>query len=88
MEPLLYTVKKTQLFDIHKTQLNERQTKVLQKMLEAGPAGFEGGMSAQNYMAITKTSKATATRDFQDLVELGIFSADGGGRSVRYWVVI
>ncbi len=83
-----FTLKKTQLFDIHKTQLNERQTTVLQKMLEAGPVGFEGGMSAQKYIAITKTSKATATRDLQDLVVLGIFRADGGGRSVRYWVVI
>ncbi|WP_262897800.1 hypothetical protein [Gelidibacter pelagius] len=30
------------------------------------------------------TSKATATRDLQDLVGKGIFIAAGGGRSTRY----
>lgn len=33
------------------------------------------------------TSKATATRDLQELVCLGVFSVSGGGRSVRYEVV-
>lgn len=32
-------------------------------MLEEGPDGFEGGMSAKKYMTITGASKATATRD-------------------------
>ena len=53
-------------------------------MLEEGPNGFEGGMNARKYMSITKTSKATATRDLQDLVRLGIFLPSGGGRSRRY----
>lgn len=41
-------------------------------------------MSAKKYMSLTKTSKATATRDLQDLVEKGIFAVTGAGRSVRY----
>lgn len=57
-------------------------------MLENGPDGFEGGMTAKKYMAITKTSKATATRDLQYLQELGAVEQIGAGRSVRYEVVI
>ena len=35
-------------------------------------------------MAITGTSKATATRDLQDLVDKKAFKQLGSGRSVRY----
>lgn len=38
-------------------------------MFREGTAGFKGGLSAENYIAIAKTSRATATRDLQDLVE-------------------
>lgn len=53
-------------------------------MLDEGPDGFTGGMSARKYMSIAKTSKATATRDLQQLVELGALTPIGGGRSTRY----
>jgi len=53
-------------------------------MLEEGPKGFEGGMNARKYIGITKTSKATATRDLQDLVGKGICIPTGSGRSTRY----
>ncbi|SKB71320.1 Fic family protein [Dyadobacter psychrophilus] len=79
-----FTLKKTQFFDLHKERLNDRQLKVIQRMLEAGQAGFDGGMSAKKYMAIAKTSKATATRDLQTLLEMNVLQAAGGGRSVRY----
>ena len=79
-----FSLQKTKFFDRFNSQLNERQTKVINKMLDAGPNGFEGGMSAKKYMSITKTSKATATRDLQELVEHGVFVSSGGGRSVRY----
>jgi len=55
-------------------------------MLEEGPKGFEGGMSTKKYIALTRTSKATATRDLQDLVKKGAFIPFGGGRSTRYEV--
>jgi Fic family protein len=55
-------------------------------MLEEGPKGFEGGMNAKKYLSITHTSKATATRDLQDLVEKEALRAIGGGRSTRYEV--
>ena len=53
-------------------------------MLEEGPTGFQGGMNARKYMSISKTSKATATRDLQDLVAKGLLKAHGGGRSTKY----
>lgn len=79
-----FTLRKAKYFDRFQGQLNERQMKVLRRILEEGAKGFTGGMSARKYIAITQTSKATATRDLQDLVERGIFIPSGAGRSVRY----
>ncbi len=36
-------------------------------MFDAGPEGFTGGMNARKYVALTEVSKATATRDLQQL---------------------
>ena len=85
-EQVEFTLRKTKFFDRWKDVLNERQLHVLQRMLEEGPKGFKGGMNAKKYVAITGTSKATATRDLQDLVEKGVFIPAGGGRSTRYEV--
>lgn len=57
-------------------------------MFQNGIAGFEGGMTAKKYMAITKTSKATATRDLIMLHGIGVFNLIGAGRSVRYELVL
>jgi Fic family protein len=83
-----FTLKKAMFFDKFKEQLNDRQLKVINRMLEEGAAGFIGGMTAKKYMAISKTSKATATRDMQQLNELGVFVLEGAGRSVRYQMVL
>lgn len=83
-EHIDFTLRKTRLFDRFKDQLNERQLQILRRMLEEGPSGFEGGMSAKKYMSMADTSKATATRDLQDLAEKGIFVPTGGGRSTHY----
>ena len=53
-------------------------------MLDQGAEGLEGEMSAKKYIFITKTSKATATRDLQDLVDKNVLTTEGAGRSVRY----
>jgi len=63
--------------------LNERQLKVIHRMLRDG-GKFKGSMSAKKYMSITLTSKATATRDLQNLFVIGAFKQTGSGRSVRY----
>jgi Fic family protein len=85
-EHIDFTLRKTRLFDRVKDQLNERQMQILRRMLEEGPKGFQGGMSAKKYMSIAGTSKATATRDLQDLAEKGIFVQTGGGRSTHYQI--
>lgn len=79
-----FILKKASFFDRFKEHLNERQLKVIRKMLDAGVDGFEGGMTAKKYIAITKVSKATATRDLQALLEIGALITMGGGRSTHY----
>ncbi len=64
--------------------LNERQRKILNKLLEAGPGRFEGGMTARKYQALTGTSGATATRELADLALKGLLVPRGGGRSTYY----
>jgi Fic family protein len=85
-ETVLFVVEKALFFDRFKEQLNERQLKAIRKMTEIGRDGFEGGMTAKKYISLTKTSKATATRDLQLLFEIGAFVREGEGRSVRYMV--
>lgn len=85
-----FSLKKVRFFDKYKNDLNERQFKVIKKMLDAGPAGFEGGMNAGKYSSMTKVSKATATRDLQDLLQKGaiIYLGESGGRSTKYQVYL
>ncbi|OGS20812.1 MAG: cell filamentation protein Fic [Elusimicrobia bacterium RIFOXYA2_FULL_40_6] len=67
------------------TYLNEKQKKVITKMLEAGPEGFAEGLTTRKYVAMTKTSRATAFREIAYLVEKGILHHSAGkGRSVKY----
>ena len=85
-EQIDFTLKKTRLFDRFGGQLNERQLQILRRVLQEGPEGFKGGMSAKKYMSITGTSKPTATRDLQDLADKGVFVPFGSGRSTAYKV--
>ncbi|MBS1655940.1 MAG: Fic family protein [Bacteroidetes bacterium] len=87
-EQIDFTLKKTRFFDRFRKQLNDRQLAVIRRMLEEGPQGFKGGMNARKYIGITKTSKATATRDMQQLLEIGAFTdaGSGKGRSTSYQV--
>jgi Fic family protein len=65
--------------------LNKQQTKVLNRLLDDGPDGFEGGLSAAKYKSLATVSKATATRHLQELLDKGcIVKLAGGGRSTRY----
>ena len=68
--------------------VNDRQRKVLRRLLDAGDGGFLGGMTAAKYMKMTGASKATATRDLVDLEERGLVLSAGGGRSVHYSVAV
>lgn len=66
-------------------ELNARQAKALNRLLDAGQGGFEGGLTTRKYMAITKTSRATAQRELADLLARGFLTKrPGGGRSTSY----
>lgn len=70
------------------TNLTERQRKVLNRLLDAGPGGFTGGMTTRKYASLTGGSKATSQRELADLVEKGLLRPNpGGGRSASYSVV-
>jgi Fic family protein len=84
LDILDFSLKKTRFIDKYKSAMNARQTKVINKMLDAGKDGFEGGMSAKKYISVAKTTKATATRDLQELVALGILRQNLAGRSTNY----
>ena len=67
------------------TEINGRQKKVINALLEAEPQGFIGGLTTRKYMGITKTSRATAWREINDMLQKKILCQAGGqGRSVKY----
>lgn len=81
-----FILKKVRFHDRYHSQLDTHQLKVINRMLDEGPKGFEGGMSAKKYSAITGASKATATRHLQQLKELGALKQHGSGRATRYYL--
>ncbi len=66
--------------------LSDRHRKVLQRLLDAGDGGFEGGLNAEKFIKMTGVSKATATRDLGELVDRGLLRKQGEGKAVRYYV--
>jgi Fic family protein len=83
-----FLLDKTRLLDRLKGPLNPRQKKALLRMLQEGPRGFEGGLSAGKYSSMTKASPATATRDLADMVANGALTRSGERRHARYQVNI
>lgn len=81
---IAFQIDKTRFYDRFRDHFNERQSKVIARMFREGPDGFKGGLSAENYIAITRISRATATRDLQDLVEQGVLIRKGERRHTRY----
>ena len=68
------------------TTLNERQRKVVNRLLDAGKGQFQGGLTTKKYVSLTKTSRATAFREISDLVEKKVLMQNpkSKGRSVNY----
>jgi len=64
--------------------LNQR--KVINRLLDAGPRGFEGDLTTAKYVNLTGVSRATAFRDLNALVTSGALGAAGIGRGTRYFI--
>jgi Fic family protein len=79
-----FYVTKAKFYQRFRDKLNERQAKVVARVFREGIDGFKGGLSAENYISITRTSRATATRDLQDLVAMGALTKTGELRHTRY----
>lgn len=87
---LAYIVQKTMFWDKFRNyELNPRQTKVLNKILDMGTENFQGALSKKKYMIIADTASTTASRDIAQLIEIGCISQVEGtnGRNVRYEIV-
>jgi Fic family protein len=66
------------------TVLNERQRKLLNMLM----GEFEGKLTSSRWAKITKSSKDTAIRDINDLLEKGILQKEAaGGRSTNYELI-
>ena len=64
-----------------KVSLNNRQTKVLNKLF----SGFEGKLTRDKWMKMTKASSRTALRDIEELIAIGVIEQEeAGGRSTSY----
>ena len=79
-------VQKTRFWQRYsQTVLNERQIKVLNRLLDGQGGEFPDGINASKYKSLAKVSKATATRELTDLLAKGCLKKlQGGGRSTRY----
>ncbi len=80
------TVAKGRFWQAHaQTQLNDRQRKVVNRLLDSGREGFKEGLNTRKYVSLAKVSRATAYREITDLVEKGILKKKSGkGRSTKY----
>lgn len=71
-------------------EINSRQRKIINVLLDAGPDGFVGGLTTRKYVSIAKTNRVTAYREITNLLEKGLLKQNEGmGRNVSYdinWV--
>jgi Fic family protein len=84
LKRVAFYIAKARFYDRFRGQFNGRQDKAIARMFREGPAGFKGGLSAENYISITRTSRATTTRDLLDLVVKGALLRTGERRHTRY----
>ncbi|ODS72260.1 MAG: cell filamentation protein Fic [Cytophagaceae bacterium SCN 52-12] len=83
-----FIIDKARFFEKYGKILNERQMKVALRMFKEGLNGFKGGLSAENYIRIAKTSRATATRDLSEMVETSALRKVGKLRHTRYYLAL
>lgn len=85
-EVLAKILRKGNFWQLHsKTIINERQKKLINKLLD----GFDGKLTSSKWAKIAKCSKDTAIRDINDLIEKEILrKEEAGGRSTNYELII
>lgn len=83
-----FLIEKSKFYGCFSNMLNERQSKVIDRMFEEGIDGFKGGLSANNYIAISGAARATATRDLQALTGMGALKKTGERKYTRYYLNI
>lgn len=86
-----FIVQKTKFWDLYKhTDLNARQIKVLNFILDIGVENFKGNLSKRKYMSLADTASSTASRDIAELIKFGCIKQKEGtsGRNVSYEIVM
>lgn len=84
---LEFLVQKTKFWDKHKNiDLNTRQIKVLNFILDIGISDFKGNLTKKKYMSISSSSSTTASRDISKLLEIGCIKQveKTAGRNISY----
>jgi Fic family protein len=84
-ETLSSVTRKAAFWERHAGEpFNERQTKVLNRLLD----GFDGNMTTSRWASIAHCSQDTAHRDVLDLIERGVLKkGTGRGRSTSYSLI-
>jgi Fic family protein len=86
---LNYIVEKTKFWDAHREdELNARQIKVLNRLLDIGSENFKGDLTKAKYVKIADTAETNASRDIADLLAKGCIKKVEGttGRGTRYTI--
>ncbi|MDD4330681.1 MAG: DUF4172 domain-containing protein [Aliarcobacter sp.] len=84
---LSYIVDKTKFWDAHRgDELNARQIKVLNKLLDIGNENFKGDLTKKKYVKIANTAETNASRDLADLLEKACIKKVEGtaGKGTKY----
>ncbi|MCG7883516.1 MAG: Fic family protein [Candidatus Thiodiazotropha taylori] len=88
-EEVDFVLAKARFYETYGDQLNDRQARMVSRVLAEGRKGFEGGITTKKYEAITKCPNRTASRDLSDLVAKRIIvPLPGGGRTTRYELAV
>ena len=86
---LNYVVEKTKFWDAHREdELNSRQIKALNRLLDIGSENFKGDLTKAKYVKIANTAQTNASRDIADLLAKGCIKQVEGttGRGTRYTI--
>lgn len=78
-----FYIARTKLYQRLRGQFSARQEKAIARMFKEASTASRG-LSAENYISITKAPRATATRDLQHLVAKGALTRTGELRHTRY----